>query len=323
MAASPLLMPIIWLEPNCGCRTSTPVTRNSCWLHVTLGTLKSWVGLCRSGATGLATVTAALETQPDRTTGPDEPRTLAQRRADRLVGICGETLDTSDPIDTHHEPDTGHGHGAGPGDDPSADESVVEREPVRLSAESAEMLMRLLSGEPVAPTEATTAEICAALGLPTLQDIAMEAPSRSTIDVIIDLETLLGRDHPNIDGLVQTLADGRPIPTEVWELLACDTSIRRVVTKGKSQVINYGRATPIISDLLRKLVRKRDRHCQFSGCDIPARYCDIHHLVHWHLGGNTDEQNLACVCRRHHNMIHKLGWTLTRNANGQLITTSP
>ncbi len=370
-------------------------------------------------ATGLATVTAALETRPDRTTGPDEPRTLAQRRADRLVGICSETLDTTDPIDTHepdsdtgtrsdrsHGQDTGdsddlpgsgysaglgdggygdggygdggygdgdpststststdgvdgsrassggdldHDHGGvsdtrGSGDDEpglngdgahfdgccddvhtddSADEPVVERQPVRLSAESAEMLIKLLSGEPIAPTEATTAEICAALGLPTLQDIAMEASSRSTIDVIIDLETLLGRDHPNLDGLVQTLADGRPIPTEVWELLACDTSIRRVVTKGKSQVINYGRATPIISDLLRKLVRKRDLHCQFSGCDIPARYCDIHHLVHWHLGGNTDEQNLACVCRRHHNMIHKLGWTLTRNANGQLITTSP
>ncbi len=319
-------------------------------------------------ATGLATVTAALETPPDRNNGPDEPRTLAQRRADRLVGICDDTLDGAGPTNTgqpdgESRDDTGNerGHGRGEGDtrsrkgcghdarpdgssrrsqprndatagdgsgddadpDPSNGEPTLEKEPVRLSPESADLLLNLLAGEPVNPNRDTADEICAALGLPTLADIAMGASSRSTIDVIVDIETLLGRDHPDIGSIQQTLADGRPIPTEVWERLACDTSIRRVVTKGNSQILNYGRKTAVISPQLRNAIRKRDLHCQFAGCDIAARYCDIHHLIPWHKGGRTDEQNLACVCRRHHNMIHDAGWTLTRSKSGLLITTSP
>jgi len=273
----------------------------------------SGTGRCDLDATGLAAFMAALETPPDPTKGPDEPRTLAQRRADRLVGICHETLGATpnpDPEDDDHGA-CGDDHCAGP------------KEPVQLSPESVESLLRLITGEDPSLTPVTSAEICAALGLPTLTDIAMGAPARSTMDVMIDLETLLGRNHPDIETIQQMLADGRPLPTEVWEMLACDTSVRRVITKGKSQILNYGRKTEIISSQLRKAIRKRDQHCQFAGCDVPASWCDVHHLIAWHKGGPTDERNLACVCRKHHGMLHKLGWTLHRDKHGRLQTTSP
>lgn len=151
----------------------------------------------------------------------------------------------------------------------------------------------------------------------------MGAPSRSTIDVVIDLQTLLGQDHPDIEAIRATLASGTPIPTPVWERFACDPSIRRVLTMGKSQIIDYGYKTPLISHQLRAAIRKRDLRCQFRGCDIHARYCDVHHLIAWHEGGPTDEQNLACVCRRHHGLVHDVGWRLHRNKNGLIITTSP
>ena len=88
-------------------------------------------------------------------------------------------------------------------------------------------------------------------------------------------------------------------------------------------VLDYGTATPTINPALRRAILLRDRHCQFAGCDIPARWCDIHHIQPVAQGGPTNERNLACVCRKHHGLIHDTGWQLTRKPSGTLHTRSP
>ncbi|MBV9952359.1 MAG: HNH endonuclease, partial [Acidimicrobiia bacterium] len=34
------------------------------------------------------------------------------------------------------------------------------------------------------------------------------------------------------------------------------------------------------------------------------RGIQVHHIVHWEDGGPTDTDNLCCLCRRHHRMLH-------------------
>jgi hypothetical protein len=35
------------------------------------------------------------------------------------------------------------------------------------------------------------------------------------------------------------------------------------------------------------------------------------------------EENLVCLCRRHHRLVHEGGWTITGNANNQLWFHQP
>lgn len=43
-----------------------------------------------------------------------------------------------------------------------------------------------------------------------------------------------------------------------------------------------------------------DGTCGHPGCHRPPDACDVHHLVAWVLGGDTDLENLTLLCRRHH-----------------------
>lgn len=63
-------------------------------------------------------------------------------------------------------------------------------------------------------------------------------------------------------------------------------------------------------------------------CDRPPRYTDAHHLVPWTAGGATDLGNGALLCRYHHRLVHKAGWTVvpidpTSGSNGALRFISP
>jgi hypothetical protein len=57
----------------------------------------------------------------------------------------------------------------------------------------------------------------------------------------------------------------------------------------------------------RAFVRARDRHCQYPGCRVPARRCDVDHRVAWADGGMSVVSNLHCLCRAHHRFKHYYG----------------
>ncbi|WP_409331389.1 HNH endonuclease signature motif containing protein, partial [Trujillonella humicola] len=62
----------------------------------------------------------------------------------------------------------------------------------------------------------------------------------------------------------------------------------------------------------RKAVELRDRHCVFAGCEAPAWFCDVHHLLEWALGGETSLENSALLCERHHTKVHH-GYRIERD----------
>jgi predicted restriction endonuclease len=81
----------------------------------------------------------------------------------------------------------------------------------------------------------------------------------------------------------------------------------RVVMAGRSEPLDVGRRTPVVSAAMRRAVIVRDRVCRFPGCDRPHTWCDAHHVVHWADGGPTAVPNLLLLCRRHHRMVHRRG----------------
>jgi hypothetical protein len=60
------------------------------------------------------------------------------------------------------------------------------------------------------------------------------------------------------------------------------------------------------STTLQRFIRCRDLTCRFPHCDRPAECCDIDHTLPYPLGP-THPSNLKCLCRKHH--LLKTFWT--------------
>jgi hypothetical protein len=80
------------------------------------------------------------------------------------------------------------------------------------------------------------------------------------------------------------------------------------------------------SAALERFVRCRDLACRFPGCDRPAEFCDVDHTVPYPLGP-THPSNLKCLCRKHHLLktfwAGVNGWRDEQRSDGRVIWTSP
>jgi Domain of unknown function (DUF222)/HNH endonuclease len=135
-------------------------------------------------------------------------------------------------------------------------------------------------------------------------------------DIVVDHKVLARHPLVELDGLRCDIEGFGPITRVTAERLTCDCALSRVVMRGRSEIVDYGRRTRVIPRRLRRLVQVRDEHCQFPGCREPAQWCDVHHLRHWLDGGETNLDNLALLCRRHHVACHEGGWKLARGPDG-------
>jgi len=95
-----------------------------------------------------------------------------------------------------------------------------------------------------------------------------------------------------------------PITAEAARRLACDATISRIILNADSVPIDASRKHRVVSPALRRALDLRDQHCTHPGCQVPARYCDAHHILHWADGGKTDISNLRLLCRVHHHTAH-------------------
>jgi hypothetical protein len=142
---------------------------------------------------------------------------------------------------------------------------------------------------------------------------------RPHVAVVVPLETLLGElGAPGAD-----LEWGGVITGEAARRLACDCKIHRVITDGKSQPLDVGRATRVPPPALRRALVVRDRGCVFPGCDRPAAWCDVHHFVHWIKGGPTNPDNCGLLCSAHHHLVHEGGWQIRRCSDGRILVRPP
>lgn len=98
---------------------------------------------------------------------------------------------------------------------------------------------------------------------------------------------------------------GRPIV----ERITCDTTVQTVLER-HGHAVAFGPQHPNIPDRIRRLVERRDRSCRFPGCSH-RRGIQLHHLTRRVDGGWTTEDNLICLCSRHHTDHHRGHFTIT------------
>ena len=127
-----------------------------------------------------------------------------------------------------------------------------------------------------------------------------------------------------VEASLGTAGRSVPVPAVVARALAVGGTWRRLVTDPVSgTVVDVGRTRYRPPAALADLVRARDAACTHPGCDVPARGCDVDHIVPWAGGGITSYENLTCLCRAHHRLKHTPGWALTRTSTGALMWRTP
>lgn len=148
----------------------------------------------------------------------------------------------------------------------------------------------------------------------------LKTPRRHTphLKVIID-GTTIGTDH--LHGFDE--ATGMTLRPETIERLMCDCTMHRVVM-ADGVVLDYGRAIKDPPPDLAHAVAARDQGCRWKSCKRPVGWCDIHHVRQWikHFGP-TAISNLVLLCDKHHNVLHRNGWTARLHANGDFEVTNP
>jgi hypothetical protein len=125
------------------------------------------------------------------------------------------------------------------------------------------------------------------------------------VDAIVDVDTMAGRMPTDLTTASCELEGIGFISPALMSLYLCDCSIGRVLMQGKSEVLDLGRRTRLITPALRRALRVRDRTCVEPGCTLPGIYCDGHHKIHWTEHGETNLANLELRCRRHHLLQHR------------------
>jgi hypothetical protein len=149
--------------------------------------------------------------------------------------------------------------------------------------------------------------------------------SPTNLNAIFDVDTLAGHGPARLPADARCDIDwSGPIGRETMFRMSCDCAVSRVVMRGRSEILDMGRKTRLVTSVQRRALALRDQGCTFPGCDRPDSWCDAHHLRHWiRDNGPTDLDNLALLCRRHHVLVHEGGWEFTRRPEGGFDARAP
>jgi hypothetical protein len=124
------------------------------------------------------------------------------------------------------------------------------------------------------------------------------------------------------DGTLRT-SDGGRLLAERYAHLTCDAAFYALVIDSLGVPLDLGHEVRYANRAQRRALARRDGGCAFPGCGAPASWCDAHHVTHHEHGGPTDIRNLVLLCRHHHGLTHRQGWTLVANDDQTFTWTSP
>lgn len=139
-----------------------------------------------------------------------------------------------------------------------------------------------------------------------LEEVALSDPKKldpytAAVGVTIQYEDLIAATGAGLSD------QGSVLSGAAVRQLCCDAGIHRVVVKGVSEILDFGRDERLFNRAQRRAIRFRHGHrCCVRGCD--RRITQIHHLDWWEHGGETNIALGLPHCSYHHTLIHSAGW---------------
>lgn len=124
-----------------------------------------------------------------------------------------------------------------------------------------------------------------------------------------------GATPPLTIGSVGVFDFGSPVSLATARQLACDGDLIPVLLDARGAILDQGRAVRLFTRAQRRALTVRDKGCAFPTCDMPAPWCEAHHIQFWSNGGPTDLANGVLLCGRHHTVIHQGSWHIEPASN--------
>ena len=137
--------------------------------------------------------------------------------------------------------------------------------------------------------------------------------SAAQVNVVVSVDTLLGlSDEP-----AAVIGSDFVLTSTAVRELAQDSHLRRmIVDDSTGALLELGRKSYEPSRQIKDFVKLRDQKCRAPGCVRNAMKCDVDHIEAWDDGGQTNVDNLASLCRRHH-ILKTIGtWQYELKPNG-------
>ncbi|WP_404431362.1 HNH endonuclease [Microbacterium lacus] len=104
----------------------------------------------------------------------------------------------------------------------------------------------------------------------------------------------------------------------------CNTGYRDITVDAGGNPLDVGRELRLYSTSQRIALAARDGGCMWTGCRVPASYCEAHHIDHWcEHNGRTDIDRGILLCRFHHMALHNQGFRITREGKGAFVLEPP
>ncbi|MEX1078790.1 MAG: DUF222 domain-containing protein [Homoserinimonas sp.] len=130
-----------------------------------------------------------------------------------------------------------------------------------------------------------------------------------------DLER--GRGAGWIDGV------DTPISFRTVKQFICSGGTQTVRFDKAGRIIELGSPQRCFTPAQRKAITLRDGGCLIPGCNIPAAWCEIHHVLPDAEGGPTHTDNGVLLCWFHHRSIEASGWLIRMVAGVPQIKAPP
>jgi len=124
---------------------------------------------------------------------------------------------------------------------------------------------------------------------------------RATVQagMVVDMHTLAGGE-PVLDMVRADLLHMGSVSRATLLRLTCDCEVHRIITNGKSEVLDVGRSVRTVTNAQWRALVARDQRCTTAGCEVSWYRCQAHHKKHWAEGGESNLDNYELKCDRHH-----------------------
>ena len=177
-----------------------------------------------------------------------------------------------------------------------------------------EMARRALATDPATSTKPKVEARLSLLAAPAFGD------HRDQPDADADSVEPVLPEHLELWGIHHRLLG--PLPASTVDHLLCDATWIATLLDEMGVPLDQGHAKRFATDEQRIALDARDGNCVFARCDAHDEWLDAHHIEYWDDDGPSDLDNFALLCRRHHRVAHRKGWTLELADDGWTIWTT-
>nr|WP_274636013.1 HNH endonuclease signature motif containing protein [Microbacterium bovistercoris] len=124
------------------------------------------------------------------------------------------------------------------------------------------------------------------------------------------LVTIAADELDRDDGVAFIDGTDSTVPALVARHVACCGGIQRLIFNTDGRIIELGTPQRGFTGQQRRAITARDGACIIPGCQVPAAWCEVHHVEEHARGGPTHVDNGVPLCWYHHRTIDTSGWEI-------------